>query len=157
VVAGARQKCQACHVPVPGFARSSVAAASFNPRKETSMKDNLMQTTMQPFIKLTQANMELLARFSMSPEVISQSAAEAQNVFQQGRDATTTFVQSNPFAQLLQGMLKNYNEFLMEAGQTAIATLTQSQAAIIRQAEEASENIDDVAQARSRRARRAAQ
>jgi hypothetical protein len=120
------------------------------------MKDNLMQTAMQPFIKLTQANMELLARFSMSPEVISKSAADAQSVFQQGREATTTLVQFNPFAQLLQGMLKNYNEFLMEVGQTAMATLTQSQAAMMRQAEEASENVVDVAEARGKRARRAA-
>lgn len=120
------------------------------------MKENLMQTAMQPFIKLTQANMELLARFSMSPEVISQSATGAQNVFEQGREATATLVQSNPFALLLQGMLKNYTEFLMETGQTAMATLTQSQAAIMRQAEEASENVVDVAEARGKRARRAA-
>ena len=120
------------------------------------MRDNLMQTAMQPFIKLTQANMELLTKFSMSPEVISQSMAGAQNAFQQGRETATTLVQSNAFAQLLQGMLKNYTEFMMEAGQSTMAALTQGQAAMIRQAEEASENVVDAAQARSRRSRREA-
>ncbi len=120
------------------------------------MQDNLMQAAMQPFIKLTQANMELLARFSMSPEVVSQSIADAQNVLQQGRASATTLVQSNAFAQLMQGMLKNYTEFVMEAGQSTMAVLTQGQAALMRQAEEASSNVVDASEARSRRPRRAA-
>jgi hypothetical protein len=136
--------------------RSSVAAASCHQPKETFMQDNLMQTAMQPFIKLTQANMELLTRFSMSPEVISQSMADAKSVFQQGRETATTLVQSNAFAQLLQGMLKNYTEFMMEAGQSTMVALTQGQAAMMRQSEEASENVLDAAQARSRRPRREA-
>ena len=120
------------------------------------MQDNLMQAAMQPFIKLTQANMELLTKFSMSPEVISQSMAGAQNAFQQGRETATTLVQSNAFAHLLQGMLKNYTEFMMEAGQTGMAALTQGQAAMMRQAQEASDNVVDASEARGRRARQAA-
>ena len=120
------------------------------------MQDNLMQTAMQPFIKLTQANMELLTRFSMSPEVISQSMADAKGAFQQGRDTATTLVHSDAFAQLVQGMLKNYTEFMMEAGQSTMAALTQGQAAMMHQAEEASDNVVDAAQARSRRTRREA-
>ena len=118
------------------------------------MQDNIMQPAMQPFIKLVQANMELLTKFS--PEVISQSVANAQNLFQQGQGSATNLVQSNAFAQLMQGMLKNYTEFMMELGQSGMAVLAQSQAAMTRQAQEVSENVIDASEARARRTRQAA-
>jgi hypothetical protein len=90
------------------------------------MQDNVMQTAIQPFIKLTQANMDLLTKFSMSPEAIPQ---------------------------LMQGMLKNYTEFMMELGQSGMAVLAQGQAAMMRQVQEASENVVDASGARGRRTR----
>jgi pyrroloquinoline quinone (PQQ) biosynthesis protein C len=90
------------------------------------MQDNVMQTAMQPFIKLTQANMDLLAKFSMSPEAIPQ---------------------------LMQGMIKNYTEFMTEVGQSGMAVLAQGQAAMMRQAQEASENVIDASDGRGRRTR----
>jgi len=120
------------------------------------MQDNVMQTAMQPFIKLAQANMELLTKFSMSPELISQSVANAQSLFQQGPGAATSLVQSDAFAQLTQSMLKNYTEFMMELGQSWMAVLAQGQAAMMRQAQEVSENVVDASEARGRRTRQAA-
>ena len=117
------------------------------------MQDNVMQPAMQPFIKLAQANMELLTKFS--PEVISQ-LTNAQNLFQPGQGSATDLVQSNAFAQLMQGMLKNYTEFMMELGQSGMAVLAQSQAAMMRQAQEVSENVVDASEARGRRTRQAA-
>jgi hypothetical protein len=92
------------------------------------MQDNVMQTAIQPFIKLTQANMELLTKFSTSPEAIPQ---------------------------LMQGMLKNYAEFMMELGQSGMAVLAQAQATMMRQAQEVSENVVDATEARGRRTRQA--
>jgi len=119
------------------------------------MQDNVMQTAMQPFIKLAQANMELLTKFS-APEVISQSVANAQSLFQQGPGAATSLVQSDAFAQLTQSMLKNYTEFMMELGQSWMAVLAQGQAAMMRQAQEVSQNVVDASEARGRRTRQAA-
>jgi hypothetical protein len=90
------------------------------------MQDNVMQTALQPFIKLTQANMDLLTKFSMSPEAIPQ---------------------------LMQGMLKNYTEFMTEVGQSGMAALAQGQAAMMRQVQEASETVVDASEARARRTR----
>jgi hypothetical protein len=118
------------------------------------MQDNVMQPAMQPFIKLAQANMELLTKFS--PEVISQSVANAQNLFQQGQGSATNLAQSNAFAQLMQGMLKNYTEFMTELGQSGMAVLAQSQAAMMRGAQDVSENVIDASEARGRRTRQAA-
>jgi putative cell wall-binding protein len=122
----------------------------------TFMQDNVLQPAMQPFIKLIQANMELMTNFSKSPEVISQSVANAQNLFQQGQGSATNLVQSNAFAQLMQGMLKNYTEFMMELGQSGMAVLAQSQAAMMRGAQDVSENVVDASEARGRRTRQAA-
>jgi hypothetical protein len=115
-----------------------------------------MQPTMQPFIKLAQANMELLTRFSQSPEVTSQSAATAQNFIQQAQQSAASLMQSNALAQLTQGMLKNYTEFLTEWNQSAMAALAQGQAALVARAQEVTGTVVDAAEARSRRGRQAA-
>lgn len=39
------------------------------------MQDNAMQAAMQPYVKLVQTNLELLVRFSTSPEVAAQAAS----------------------------------------------------------------------------------
>ena len=57
------------------------------------------------------------------------------------------------YAQLTQGMLKNYTEFMTEWGQSAMATFAQGQAAMVARAQEATGNVVDVADARGRRSR----
>jgi hypothetical protein len=54
----------------------------------------------------------------------------------------------------MQGMLKNYTEFLAELGQGSMVMLSQGQAAMTRQMQDAGNGI--VAEARGRRARTAA-
>ncbi len=121
------------------------------------MQDNVMQTAMQPFIKLAQTNMELLTRFSVSPEAVSQSVANLQSLFRKGPGAATSLVQSDAFAQLTQSMLKNYTEFVMALGQSWMAALAHGQAAMMRQAQEVSENVVDASEAPGRRTRQARQ
>jgi hypothetical protein len=65
-------------------------------------------------------------------------------------------MQSGAFAQLMQGMMKNYSEFLMELSQSAMALMSQGQAAMVRQVQEASEGVVDVTDMRARRSRQAA-
>jgi hypothetical protein len=102
------------------------------------MQDNLMQAQTQPFVKLAQANMDLLTRFSTSPEVT---------------ESTMKLMHSSAFAHLMQGMMKNYTEFVTELSESGMAMLSQGQAAMTRQVQEATSGVIDVADARGRRAR----
>lgn len=111
-----------------------------------------MQAAMQPLVKLTQSNMELLTRFSMSPEVLSKSAATTQTLLQQGQQAAAELVKSNAFAQLTQGIIKNYIDFVMEMGQSGMAVFAQGQAELVKQAHQISSGAVDAAQASSRQA-----
>lgn len=114
------------------------------------MPDDIMQTAMQPYIKLVRANLELLTKFSTSPEVMVQASASAQSLLQQGQESAAGLVQSNAFAQLVQGMLKNYTEFLTEVGQAGMAMLTQGQASMVHQAQEGSEQVVEALQTAKR-------
>jgi len=120
------------------------------------MQDNAMQLPVQPFIKLAQGNLELLTRFSTSPEVVSRSAAIAQSLFQQSQQAAASVMQSSAFTQLAQGMLKNYTEFVAEWSNSAMTALAQAPAAMVATAKVVAGNVVDVADARDPRSRRAA-
>lgn len=120
------------------------------------MQDNLMQNQTQPFVKLAQANMELLTQFTTSPEVTSQTTASASQLFQQANDSALKLMQSGAFAQLMQGMMKNYSEFLTEFSQSAMAMMSQGQAALVRQTQEATDGVIEATELRGRRARQAA-
>jgi len=116
------------------------------------MQENVVQTQTQPFIKLAQSNMELFTRFSSSPEV----TVQATNLFQQANASAANLMHSGAFAQMMQGIIKNYSEFFMELNQSAMAMMSQGQAAMVRQVQEASEDVIDVTDSRARRSRQAA-
>ena len=120
------------------------------------MQDNVMQAQVQPFVKLAQANMELFTRFWTSPEVQSQAAANASALFQQASASAIKLMQSGASAQLMQGMLQNYTEFLGEMYQGWMALMSEGQTALLHQAEEVAGNVIDVTAARGRRGRQAA-
>ena len=120
------------------------------------MQDKLMQAQTQPFVKLAQANMDLLTRFSTSSEVTSQASANASQSFQQASESAMKLMQSGAFANMMQGMLKNYTEFLTELSQSSMAMLSQGQATMTRQVQEAADEVIDATDARARRARQAA-
>lgn len=107
------------------------------------MQDNVTQTAMQPYLKLVQGNLELLAKFATSPEVAAQAAATAQALMQRSQESAASLVQSSAFAQLAQGMLKNYTEFLTELGQSCMALFMQAPAAMAQQLQEASKQVVD--------------
>ena len=120
------------------------------------MQDNFMQAQTQPFVNLAQANMELISRFSTSPEVTSQASADASQLFQQASQSTMKLMQSSAFTHLMQGMLKNYTEFLTDLGQRSMAMLSQGQSAMNQQIKQASHDVIDAANAQGQRARQAA-
>jgi hypothetical protein len=105
------------------------------------MQDMNMQPAMQPFIKLVQSNLALITQFAGSPEAVGQAMSNAQSLFQQAQGSASSLAQSQAFAQLMQGMLKNYTEFMAELGQSSMAMLSQGQAAMVEKAQEASESF----------------
>jgi hypothetical protein len=119
------------------------------------MENHIMQSSTQPFVKLAQANMDLLARFSTSPELTSLATANAGQAFQQASESAMKLMQSGAFAQLMQGMLKNYTEFLTELSQGSIAMMSEVRAAMTRQVQDAANGVIDIPDARNRRGRQA--
>ena len=108
---------------------------------------NTVQTTLiptpplQPFMKLAQANMELMSKYVWSPEVTSEAVRSMQSMFEQSQASFAKLAQSQGFIGLMQGLMKNYTEFLTDFGQSAYAMMSQGQAALIQQAEDTGTNV----------------
>lgn len=114
------------------------------------MQELSMQPQSQAFVKLAQSNMDLFTRFSISSEAASQSRADAIRLVQTASESAMKLMQSGAYAHLIQGMLKNYTEFLSEFSQGSIAMLGQGQAALTRQVQAASDDIVDATEAQGR-------
>ena len=78
------------------------------------------------------------------------------SLLQQSSESAMKLMRSSAFAQMMQGLLKNYTEFMLELNQNSMALLGQGQAALVRQAQEATESGVDMTDVRGRRARHAA-
>jgi hypothetical protein len=118
------------------------------------VQNDLIPPGMQPFVKLVQNNMALLTRFSMSPEAISQATANAQRVAKGEAPAVgSDLLQSNALAELMQGMIRNYTEFITELGQSGMAMLAQGQAAMMQKVQDANESVVEATHEGRRRGR----
>ncbi len=107
------------------------------------MQDNLQTlqaAVVQPWVKLTQSNMELLARFAVSPEMVRETMANAQSMLEQGQKSAANLAQSGAFAHLTQGFMRNYIEFATEVSQTSMAALVRGQTEMLRFAQDAGTN-----------------
>ena len=119
------------------------------------MQDTLIQPVTQPFFKLVRANMDLLGKFSPSSASFLQTLTDVQRLSHQGQGSMANLVQSKGFAELMQGMLKNYTEFMTEVGQNTLAMLAWGQQATTRQVQDGSEKVIDAADALARRSHKA--
>jgi hypothetical protein len=121
------------------------------------MQSNVVQTeAIQPFVKLAQSNLELWSEFTQSPEVLAEATRNMKNFWEQAQTSSTSLTQSQAFGALMQGMVKNYTDFVSELSRTAYAMMSQSQATFLQQTQEATDNVIEVTEARGRRARHAA-
>ena len=117
---------------------------------------DFMQAQIAPFVKLAQANMELLTQFSASPTVARRSSESANDMFEQATHAAASLMQSDAFFRLVQGLMNNYSNFLMELSQSTMGLMAQGQATLTRQAEDVAEQVIDAADYRKPRSRSAA-
>ncbi len=130
------------------------------------------QALVQPYVRLAQDNMQLLTRFSASPEIVSLWMANAQKFFEQAsrnavsgraevdsrqlasqvQDNLAKVAQSDAFAELVRGLMVNYNRFLFELVQAGMNAFGQEQAHWMRQAQDAaSAAVVPMPEARARR------
>ena len=105
------------------------------------MQDAALQSAIQPFVKLTQSNVELMTKFALSREVNAQAMHDVQKLYQQVQDSAAKLMRSNAFAGLMQGFMKNFTEFCTEFGQSGASMLSQGQAAWVQQAQAAATNV----------------
>jgi hypothetical protein len=117
---------------------------------------NAVQATMQPFIKLVQANMELLNGFSSTLELSNPGGGTAGNPIQQAQENMGKLMQSHAMSVLMQGLLKNYTEFMHEFSQTGMALMTQTQETMQQQGRAAVDSATEATQSRVRQVRSAA-
>ena len=116
------------------------------------MQDHPFQfDALQPFVKLAQANMELLTRYAWSPEVVSEAMRTMQVLFEQNQSSFAKLGQSNALLELTQGLMQNYTEFLGEMTRSAYALMSQGPATFMRQAMEAGGNVVRMAGGTGRR------
>lgn len=97
------------------------------------MQDSIMQAQTRPFVKLAQGNMDLLTRFSTSPEVTSRAMSNAGQMFLQASEMAIELMRTGAFARMVQGMLGNYVVYLTEVSQGGLALASQGQAEMMRQ------------------------
>lgn len=91
------------------------------------MPTDALQPFMAPFAKLAQSNLELLTRFTFSPEAVSQSMAQLQRLFAaQPSPGMPLQLPTNALAELMAGLTKNYMEFLAELSQGSVALIQQT-------------------------------
>ena len=88
---------------------------------------------LQPFLKLAQANTELLLRYAWSPEVIAEMTRSAQAIVEQNQASFARLMGSQAFVGLMQGLMANYVEFLGDVTRSAHAVMSHTQAAAAQQ------------------------
>ena len=121
------------------------------------MQSTIVQTeAIQPFVRLAQSNMDLWSKFSQSPEVMAEATRNMKSFMEQAQTSTASLARSQAFTGLMQGMVKNYTDFVSELTQSTYAMMSQGQAAFLQQAQEATANVVDATEARTRRHRQAA-
>lgn len=124
------------------------------------MPTDAFETLLSPYTKLVRANMDLMAKFSTSPEVMSQTRGTAQKLADQGHDLTMNLFASNAFSEFLLGLVTNWMEFLTDLGQSALTFMDQSHELMLKQgpamAGDAARAMTDVAAGKTPRVRPAA-
>ena len=114
------------------------------------MQDHPMQAALQAYVNLFRSNMELLGRYSMSPETTTQFTANVQSLLKPGEAGPSSLAQSAACTELMHGAVKNYTVFMAEVAQSGAAMLAQGQAGLVRQTQQATEGFTSTAGRRAR-------
>ena len=110
------------------------------------MQNSLLQAdAFQPFMKLMQANMELLTRYAFSPEAATEAMRNFQAILSPSQDSLSKLAAPQAFVGLVQGLTQNYTEFLAEISQTAYGAMFQGPLALMQQMQAAGSSMAEMA------------
>ena len=96
------------------------------------MQKTILESAIQPYLKLVRSNMELMKHLSVSPEIKPLTSEDAENPFLQAQACLAQLTQSSAVAMVMQQALKNYTEFLLDIGQTNLFAASQTQESLAR-------------------------
>jgi gas vesicle protein len=116
---------------------------------------NAVQATIQPYIRLIQVNMELLNKFTGSLDLSTSAGTHAANPIQATQETLAKMMQSTAVTTLMQGLMKNYSDFLTDFGQQSMQLMSQTQETMQQQTREAADHVMDATQSRVRHVRSA--
>lgn len=111
-------------------------------------RDRAMHAAMQPFLRLRQANMKLLTKLYTSLGTTPQEASDVSNYLYPSVALSASLAWSKGFAGMMQGLVSNYNEFMVELAMSGMAAMVQSQAALMHKAQEDAQDVIDAAEVR---------
>jgi gas vesicle protein len=123
--------------------------------QDTKAMHNAAQATVQPYIKLMQANMDLLNRFTGSLDLSTPAGSHVANPIRATQDMLSKMMQSTAMTTLMQGLAKNYGDFLTDFGQQSMQLMSQTQETMQQQTREAADHVMDATQSRVRHVRSA--
>jgi len=109
-----------------------------------------MLNPIQPFLNLTNANIETFARFAKSREISDVTKAGVDTYIEFVNDSLTRVVQSDAFAEWTRGTVNNYSSFIKQYTQSVFAIVAQSQEFMSHQAEEGTRSLQQISEATSR-------
>ncbi len=119
------------------------------------MQDNIMETTIQPFVKLAQSNFELIKQLCQPFE--ASSSGKGINPLLQGPASWAQMIQSGVLMQLMQDAMKNYTEFLMALNQNTMIAVGQTRTNVAREGQALVERAAEVATTPTQQHRRVPQ
>ena len=96
------------------------------------MQKTILESALNPYLKLAQRNLELMRLFSVAPEIKPPTSEESQNPFLALHSQWAQLSQATEWAHLVRAAAKHYTEFLVELGQTGVAVSNPAQQSLIR-------------------------
>lgn len=108
---------------------------------------DFMQPALQPYVRLVQSNMNLLSEFWFSPELMTQSLAGMQRLFNPnaGAPANNT-LPFEAFSRLSKGLLENYTRFASDVMSSGVNVWTAAQTKAAQQAQDVVRSAAQVAE-----------
>jgi hypothetical protein len=126
-------------------------------QSDTLMSEEDFHPFIQPYVRLTQRNMQLFMQFAVSPEMVSVWIKNGHDVFNQaahsgvsgkagnesGKIAVQTqstlseFGKSEALAGFLQGLMQSQVQFFVDLAQTSMAALSQGPVKMMEQMQHA--------------------
>jgi hypothetical protein len=100
-----------------------------------------MNNIAQPFVNLTNSNVEAIKRFAQSPEISDLANVSAQKYLELAQKSFGAFPASGAHAELAKRLTENYSTFAQEYAQSLMSMATSGQNAMKQQFQDASDRV----------------